>query len=412
MRVSYTSLGCPKNLVDTENVLGILASEGLGIEDNPPGDLHIINTCAFIEPAVKESVDEILKAERLKDEGLIKGFFIMGCLVERYGKKRIKELFPSADGVFGVPKDPQAVASSIVGRKVNADPKRYITTLPYAYLRIGDGCSRRCSFCIIPKLRGKLVNRDLDDIVKEAEFLAACGAKEIIVVSQDTTQFRSNRGEGLAALIERLDAALKDVWIRVMYMHPGGFKREVLDAVGGSSSVVRYFDIPIQHASDRILSLMRRGYRRRHLEALYRSIRDSFPDAVLRTTVMVGFPGEGRAEFEELLSFIRDHPFEYLGGFTYFDEDGASSRRIRPKVRKRVREERLERIYSLQEPITERLLGRFVGRELDVLLEGDGTGRFYGQAPEIDGIVLCGDGKTGEFKRVMIKGIDGYDLVA
>ncbi len=411
MFISYVSLGCPKNLADTEQILGNFKEAGLTVKEDPPSDIHLINTCAFIRPAVEESIEEILKAEKLKNEGKIKKLMVMGCLVERYGKAKIKELFPAIDYVFGSFEREKNICLRVTGRKTEGKT-RHITTKPYAYLKIGEGCSRRCSFCLIPKLRGRQKSLSIKFIKDQAELLVSSGVMEIILVSQDTASYGKDAGKSLASLVKELKKVEGDVWFRMLYLNPGSLTWDVLDEIGEDERFLRYFDIPIQHASDKILSKMRRGYKRKDIEKLYKTIRDRFEDAVLRTTVMVGFPGEEKKEFDELVSFLKDFPFEYLGGFTYFDEEGTASSRLPGKVSKRTAEKRLELIYDMQAGITEKLLKRFVGKDLKIITNGKGSGRFHGQAPEIDGQVILGSRnlKPG-FHRVTIKGVFLHDLI-
>ena len=367
----------------------------------------VINTCAFIRPAVEESIEEILEACKKKEGGRVEKVFVVGCLVERYGERELKRVLPEVDGFYGVIKEPKKAALKLIGPSEGEE--RVVTTYPFAYVKIGEGCSRRCSFCLIPRIRGRARSRRIGEIVREVEGFSE-EVKEVILVAQDTSYFGRDTGESLSDLIKALGRVGRYRWLRVLYIHPSGVDERLVEAFFENDRAVPYFDIPMQHSSDKILSLMKRGYRRRHLERVYRLLRESFPDGVLRTTVMVGFPGEGKREFEELLSFLRDHPFEYLGAFPYYDEEGASSRKLKGKVGKKAKEKRLEAVYDMQYEITYRLLKRFVGRRLPVLFEGD-FGRFYGQAPEIDGVVRA-SGRVGEIREVEVKGVDGYDLIA
>ncbi len=407
MKISFVSLGCPKNRVDSERLIGTLLRAGCELSKD--GEILIINTCAFIEPAVKESIDEILSACREKKEGKLKKIVVVGCLVERYGEKALKRLIPEVDLFLGVIKDPTYHAQRILGRKVDKS-ERFITTGFYAYIKIGEGCSRRCSFCLIPKIRGRGKSIGMDEIKKEVDGLPD-EIKEIILVSQDLTSYR-DKGKNLASLIKEINNLGKYRWVRLLYLHPAGINDELLYAIGDCEKVVRYFDMPIQHVSDDILKNMKRGYRRKDVERIYSKIRKMFPDAILRTTVMVGFPGEGKKEFNELVSFLKDYPFEYLGGFTYFDEEGSKSKNLKNKVGKKEKEKRLEMIYEMQMGITEKLLKRFRGKTLEVFNDGESF-RFYGQAPEIDGCVRGDlDIEPGGFAWKKIVDIDGYDLIA
>lgn len=407
MKISFVSLGCPKNRVDSERLIGTLLRAGCELSKD--GEILIINTCAFIEPAVKESIDEILSACQKKKEGRLKKVIVVGCLVERYGEKALRELIPEVDLFLGVIRDPIYHARKILERKVDKS-ERLITTGFYAYIKIGEGCSRRCSFCLIPKIRGRGKSISMDEIKKEADELPD-EVKEIILVSQDLTSYR-DKGKNLASLIKEISNLGKYRWVRLLYLHPAGINDELLYTIGDCGKVVKYFDIPIQHVSDGILKNMKRGYRRKDVERIYSKIRRMFPDAILRTTVMVGFPGEGKREFNELVSFLKDYPFEYLGGFTYFDEEGSKSKSLKKKVRKKEKGKRLEMIYEMQIGITEKLLKRFRGKTLEVFNDGESF-RFYGQAPEIDGCVRGNlDIEPGSFARKKIVDIDGYDLIA
>lgn len=431
--VYLESLGCAKNLVDSELLLGRLADAGYNIVFDPAkARTIVINTCSFIESATNESIETILELAKYKKNGKCRRIIVTGCLPERFREKIIKTL-PEVDfflgtGAYG--KIVQAVEGIPIASGIllpdpcltllnyAAEPR--IRTLPYmAYLKIAEGCSRRCTYCVIPKLRGKQRSRDIEDIVSEAKILIESGAKELILVAQDTSSYGKDIGPSvnLAKLIERISALSDDIWIRILYGHPESIEDDTIKAISQNHNVCSYFDIPIQHASRNILKKMGRNYSQTKMLKLFDKIRSANPDAVLRTTVITGFPGETNKEFDELLSFIEKVKFDHLGAFVYSDSKDIASHKFTEKVRKNVAKKRYDRIMSCQMEISSQNNRRHVGKVFDVLIEEFPEenlyiGRTKYQAPEVDGITyVSGKMKTGTFVSTKITDALEYDLV-
>jgi len=465
-KVGMVSLGCPKNLVDSEVMLGLLVREGFALTtEAAEADILIVNTCAFIDPAKMESIETILEMARWKAHGRCRKLIVTGCLAERYREHLQREL-PEVDALVGTreierivevcrdgergtttrsrrrrPILPLALASRYVE---DAARPRVLATPPFsAYLKIAEGCDHTCSFCIIPTLRGPFRSRPLESLLREAEALAARGVRELILIAQDTTHYGADLGmkEGLAALLRALARIEGIRWIRFLYGYPNHVSEAVIEAVASEEKVCAYFDIPFQHASARLLRLMRRGGTRRSFERLVERIRRRIPDATLRTTFIIGFPGETERDFRELLDFCRTVEFDYAGAFLYSDEEGTAAFGLTAKVSREVARERLRRFQREQARIASRRSRRWIGRTVEVLVEGSVEGeasdrrprasprppllrgRMAGQAPEIDGRVILdpGDGvesaleprlpQPGEFVSVEIVDAIGCDLI-
>ncbi|PLV57234.1 30S ribosomal protein S12 methylthiotransferase RimO [Thermotoga sp. SG1] len=425
MRVGIKVLGCPKNEADCEVLAGILKERGHEIVYKvEEADVVVLDTCAFIEDAKKESIDEIFSfVEAKKDYGY--KIVVKGCLVQRYYRELKKEI-PEVDQWIGVvapekialllesggdlvPQRPETVYS--YRKRVNLEEK------PYAYVKISDGCDRKCTFCSIPIFKGNLKSRSMEDIVHEVEDLLAEGKKEIILVAQDTTSYGEDLygKQALPDLLRRLNSLKGDFWIRVMYLHPDHLTDEIIDTILKLEKVVNYFDVPVQHGSDKILTLMGRVKSSKELKNMLMKIRDKAPDAVLRTSVIVGFPEETEEDFEELKRFVEEVKFDKLGVFVFSDEEGTVASSLKNKVDPETARRRQEELLLLQAEISYERLDRFVGKSMKALVEGRENGyligRTFTEAPEVDGVVFIkGRGEIGNFLEVTIEEHDEYDM--
>jgi ribosomal protein S12 methylthiotransferase len=436
MKLYLASLGCAKNLVDSEIMLGRLTRAGWTITPDP-GEARVIlvNTCCFIEPAADESIDTILELAAYKKQGSCERLVVCGCLPQRYGEDILTAL-PEVDlfagtGAFDriesllsefqhppqcVLPDPESAAAESPGSG------RMLTTLPMAYVKIAEGCSRRCTYCIIPKLRGRHRSRPMETILNEARELIKLGALELNLIAQDTTSYGRdlNPPTNLACLLEKLSGLSGDVWIRFLYGHPEAVDENLIRTVSTFPNICSYFDIPVQHSEDRILKRMGRGHAKDDLLRLFARIRDLAPESALRTSLVVGFPGETERDVENLLDFIESIRFDHLGVFVYSDSQDLASHRLSGHIPARVARERMDRIMTRQAEISLKHNRNRIGRILEVLVEGVGNdGRFVGrsrfQAPEVDGTVIFGSripdkAPQGGFASVRIDRADTYDL--
>ncbi len=423
MRVSIISLGCPKNEVDSELILGSLLEEGFEYSPEIEGsDLVVLNTCAFIDSAILESKSWIKKLSDLKKDGIIKRLAVVGCLPQRDKGKFLKGL-DEVDYVAGVGY-PQDVGSFLARAfKGNFKKASFFKPLPdkwvergtrfplrrrfYAYLKIAEGCSNRCSYCVIPDIRGPYRSKPMEDVLNEAEDLIRKGVKELILVSQDSTLYSYS----LSLLLRKLSEMKGDFWIRVLYLHPARTDDELIEAILSSDKVCSYFDIPIQHVDDEVLKAMRRPYAGSYVETLFEKIRGLDSEACLRTTVMLGFPGESKKAFDKLLNFIFKIEFDRLGSFLYSPQKGSLSYFLKPPPF-RVSRKRRDLLMGLQKKISRKRNKLFIGKTLRVLVEKPGVGRSYRDAPEIDGLVYIDrkDVKPGTFVNVKIEKAGDYDL--
>ena len=435
--VFSVSLGCPKNLVDTEIMLGSLTRAGWAVIGEPAdADLLLVNTCGFIEPACKEAVDTILDLARLKADRPEVRLVVAGCLVQRYGPELIQDL-PEVDLFIGVNDFPALVdllarpqAEAAAPLVHQAPPYAYAgvearypaTPRHLAYLKIAEGCGHGCTFCLIPRIRGKLRSRPLDTLVQEAENLAAAGVKELILVAQDTTAYgRDQAGHpGIATLLREVAAIDGLRWIRLLYAHPARITPELLAVMAANPRILPYLDIPIQHGHDEVLRRMGRGYGRRDILDAVRRIRESLPGATLRTTVMAGFPGETEAHFQALADLIAEIGFDHLGVFLYSPEAGAPAASFRPQVPRREARRRARLLKVIQAKIVKARLKSLVGSVAEVLVEGVSpesdyllTGRMICQAPDIDGqvYITAGIGRVGEIQPVRLTRALPFDLL-
>jgi ribosomal protein S12 methylthiotransferase len=438
-KIALISLGCTKNLVDSEKLLGTLAQGGVvSCQEPEAADVLIINTCGFIKEAKEESVDTILQMARLKESasGGLKKLIVTGCLAERYQGELTEEI-PEIDHVVGLENfDRVAELAGIKkGQKNGCQEGLRIRLTPrhYSYLKISEGCNNPCSYCSIPSIRGPFKSRTMEEILREARDLVSGGTKELNLIAQDSTLYGVDLygKRQLHELLQRLSELDDLKWIRLLYAHPAHFYPALIKEIARNDRVVKYLDLPIQHINDEILSKMGRGVKRAEIEGLIKRLREALPGLFLRSTVIVGFPGEGEGEFQELLAFLEETAFERLGAFTYSKEEGTAATKLKGHVSEKTKKARLEKVMSLQQEIAFRENARWVGKEIEVLVEGLsgggatpesgratpaqwGYGRFYGDAPEADGNVkLEGTNLTpGEFRRAIVKGWEGYDLVA
>ncbi len=438
-KFSFVSLGCPKNLVDSERMLGLLAQDGYAlVPDSEQADLVIINTCGFVDAARQESLGVIREMLDRKKNGLLKGVVVAGCLAERE-KELLLEQVPDVDQVIGVfgREEIASVADRIMGDlheqrtifrpapvRAQEDTARLrITPRHLAYLKVSEGCDRLCTFCAIPYMRGKHVTKPIEEILKEARELAADGVRELNLVAQDMTYYGIDLygKPRLAELLRELQEVDGIDWIRVLYNYPMYFSDDLYDALASSPKVLPYLDMPLQHINDTMLKRMNRKHNRAQTEAIIARLRDTLPSLVLRTTFIVGFPGETEAEFEELLAYVEEAKFERLGVFPYSFEHDTPAAKLPGHLPDEVRNARRDRIMAAQQPIAFAFNESLVGRELDILIDapsdrGEGwfVGRSYADAPDVDGVtyVYGPNLEPGDLASCVIEASDGYDLVA
>ena len=431
MNVGFVSLGCSKNLLDTEMTIGLFKNNKFNIVNDPSkADIIVVNTCGFIQSAKEEAINTLLEMAEYK-KGRCKYLIAMGCLVERYKEELIK-LMPEVDLFikFSEYDDIWEQIEAVIGKDKDKVQEhldfldRVVTTGEnYAYLRIAEGCNNRCTFCAIPSIRGNYISRTMEDVLADANRLAESGIKEIIVIAQDTTKYGIDI-YGRPMLAELLDKLCKIdgiKWIRFLYAYPESITDELIDVVKNNDKICNYFDIPIQHISDKVLKRMNRKSDGKSIRNTIAKIRKEIPDVVIRTTVMVGFPGETEEDFEELYEFIKEAKFDKLGAFSYSKEEGTPAARIKEQVHPMTKKSRYNKIMKLQAEVSEGNEKKYIGKILDVLLEErsfDGKyyiARSYMDVPDIDGVIYvkCDDENLeGEFIKVKITGSNNYDLIA
>lgn len=439
-KVGIVSLGCPRNLVDSEVILGSLKEEAFEIADEVGSgvDVFIVNTCSFVESARKESIDTILEAAQLKKEGRVKYLIVAGCLPQAYGGKLLESL-PEVDAVVGTSDFPhigEILKGLLKNRPKSAVSKRLdylydensprfsLTPEHFAYVKISEGCDNLCSYCIISRLRGNFRSRTVDSVIKEIGNISSSGKlKEINLIGQDTTLFGIDLyGVSVFPELLRRICALKNSarWVRVLYTHPAHYSDELIKVIRDEDKICKYLDLPIQHVSDRILKLMNRHTTKADILFLIDKIRKTVPRISLRTSIIVGFPGETDGDFKELLSDLNRIRFEKLGAFIYSSEEGTAAAKLKDRVPEKIKQERFDEIMKMQQDISDEINRSFMGNTIDVLIdekiEGESdryTGRTEFDAPEVDGCVyVSGKGlKVGEFYRVKITDTLEYDLV-
>jgi ribosomal protein S12 methylthiotransferase len=434
-KIGMVSLGCPKNIVDSELVLGSLASKGYNITADAGGaEVIVVNTCGFIDSAKEESIDTILEMAEYKRKGSCQKLIVMGCLSQRYKDELLKEI-PEVDYIVGagdfksvvkIIESDNGIEKALVREPVfdyNEDTPRMLSTPRYtAYVKIAEGCSNRCSFCIIPKIRGPFKSRPADSIVREVEIFSGQGVKEVNLISQDTTMYGVDLGikNGLAGLLKRLVRIDGIKWIRLLYCYPAFLKDELINVIRDEEKICKYIDLPLQHSDDKILSKMMRQEREDEIRDLVNKIRKAIPDVAIRTAFIVGFPGEADTHFGHLVNFIKEMRFEHLGIFTYSPEEGTTAAEMPDQIPDEVKIERRDTIMKLQQKISSENNKRLVGMMRDVLVEDSVSdneflikGRMQTQAPDIDGIVYIeeGDARVGDILPVKITRTMEYDFI-
>ncbi len=433
MKIALESLGCSKNLVDAEIMLGILNKSGHQlVGECEDADVVIVNTCGFIEDAKQESIDTIISYADLKNEGVIKYLLVSGCLAQRYTEELLEEI-PEIDAIIGTGSydkitevvdnlvdDGKVIEKGDINFSFDEELPRYISTPPYlAYLKIGEGCDNNCTYCIIPKLRGKYRSREMEDLIEEAKELKKSGVKELVVIAQDTTVYGTDlyKKPTLAKLLDEL-AKLDFDWIRVLYSYPEGITEEIVDVIAANDNICSYFDIPMQHASDSVLKLMNRKTSKEELKSKVEMIRNKIPDATIRTTLIVGFPGETDEDFEELVEFVKEMKLDRMGAFKYSREEDTAADKLPNHIDEELKTERLERIMMVQQSISEDLNQLKLGRVYKTLIEDrvDDSlliGRTQCDAEDIDSVVYVEtreDIEIGDMVDVEIESAYEYDL--
>jgi ribosomal protein S12 methylthiotransferase len=443
LKIGFVSLGCPKNLVDSEVMMGLSQEGGHTLTPNPEdADVLVINTCAFIDSAKEESVNTILELAEFKKHGSCKRLVVTGCLGERY-RDELKAQIPEIDAVLGtgdVPEIVGAIEGTRTTRKIPLtlvrdlptylydaeSPRVFATPRHFAYIKVAEGCDYKCSFCIIPTLRGHYRSRPIDAIVREARALAERGVREVILISQDTTFYGRDLNERapLPTLLRRLNEIDGLDWIRLLYLYPTTITDDILGAMAECEKVCKYIDLPLQHAADDVLRRMKRPGTRRHYETLISRIRRQVPGVSLRTTFIVGFPGETEQEFEQLCEFVRSMEFDHVGVFTYSHEEGTSAYGFPDDVPAAVKAKRRARLMAAQKRIVARAQKNRVGTQVKVMIDGPSPdhelvwrGRLAGQAPDIDPVVYLTEAdpgflRAGTLLEAEIVGAREYDLVA
>lgn len=436
MNILFISLGCDKNLVDSEVMLGLLDKKGYQIVDSEEdADIIVVNTCCFIHDAKEESIQTILEMAEYKKEGKLKALIVTGCLAQRYQQEIIDEI-PEVDAVLGTTSYDhivEAVEEALAGNghvvleDVDALPdvkeKRLVTTGGhYAYMKIAEGCDKHCTYCIIPKLRGNYRSVPMEKLLAEAKDLADQGVKELILVAQETTVYGKDLyGEkSLHKLLRELCKISGIQWIRILYCYPEEIYDELIETIRDEKKICHYLDIPIQHASDRILKRMGRRTSKQELIDIVGKLRKEIPDIVLRTTLITGFPGETEEDHEELKEFVDEMEFDRLGVFTYSPEENTPAAEMADQVPEEVKEERRDELMELQQEISYDRGQDRIGQELLVMIEGKVAdesayiGRTYGDAPKVDGYIFVQTGEllmTGDFAKVRVTGALEYDLI-
>lgn len=436
MKILFVSLGCDKNLVDTEMMLGMLTDKGYFItNDENEADVVVINTCCFINDAKEESINTILEMAELKKSGKMKALLVAGCLAQRY-KEEIQEEIPEVDAIIGttaIDSIVEALEEVFTGKKQNHiedinrkpvyDKKRMVTTGGhFAYLKIAEGCDKHCSYCIIPKVRGNYRSIPMESLIKEAKQLVEFGAKELILVAQETTLYGKDLygKKSLPELLHKLCEIEGLYWIRILYCYPEEITDELIETIRTEEKICNYLDIPIQHASDRILKRMGRRTNQQELRDMVDKLREAIPDICLRTTLITGFPGETQEDHEELLAFVDEMEFDRLGVFTYSSEEDTPAATFSEQVEDEIKTDRQADIMELQQEIAFEKAEDMIGRTVLAMIEGKVpdehayVARTYKDAPNVDGFVFIQTSEelmTGDFVRVKITGSFEYDLI-
>ncbi len=428
MRSFIASLGCSKNLVDSELILGSLKNAGYEISSQKDADLIIVNTCGFIGEAKKESISTIIELSKYKRHGSCKKLIVTGCLVERYADELRRE-FPEVDSFWGTGdllrigkilgrKRIKKIHKSDPGTLYDPDTPRVLTTLPHmAYVKVSEGCSRTCSFCIIPKMRGLMKSRTVDSIVGELKNLANSGVQEINLIAQDMTSYGRDIGTNLETLLRELVKVIGIKWIRLLYCYPWGFTDSLVKLIAQEEKILNYVDMPLQHISDRILKLMDRKTTGDRIRDIIHKLQEEIPNLTLRTTFIAGFPGETEEEFNELLEFVEETNFDRAGAFKYSQEEATKAGDMPGQIPDEVKEERYEKLMGAQSEVSLNKNRALIGTIHEGFIEGTENGnyiaRISSQAPEVDGVTYIKRAKklkTGDLVRISITDADIYDL--
>ena len=430
MNVGFVSLGCSKNLVDTEMMIGLFKNNNFKIVNNPKeAEIIVINTCGFIEPAKQEAINTILEMSEYKNKKC-KYLIVMGCLVERY-KKDLQKLLPEVDLFLSIKEYEKAWDE--ISKLINIPEEGKYTNMEYlereistgnnmAYLKIAEGCSNRCTYCAIPAIRGPFESRKIEDVLEEAEQLAKKGVKELVVIAQDTTKYGIDLygKPRLAELLEKLCKIEGLKWIRFLYAYPETITDELIDVVKNNEKICNYFDIPIQHISNPVLKKMNRKSNEESIKELIKKIRKEIPNVIIRTSLIVGFPGETQEDFEKLCEFVKTAKFDRMGAFTYSKEDGTPAERLPNQIHGNTKKARYNKIMKIQKEISDQKGKEKIGKTYEVLVENksfDGkylVGRTYMDVPDEDGVVYIESSDTsliGKFIKVKITDYSYYDLV-
>ena len=436
MKIFFASLGCDKNLVDSEKMLGLLDDAGHTIIDNEnEADIIIVNTCSFIHDAMEESINSIIEYGKLKEEGKLKALIVTGCLSQRFSKE-FSEQLPEVDAVLGTNSYDEIVdaINNVFAKKgeniyiksldelVNPQKRMLSTGGHFAFLKIAEGCNKRCTYCIIPSLRGNYRSVPIEDVVSEARVLVSQGVKELILVAQETTVYGMDiyNKKMLPELLDRLQEIEDLRWIRLLYCYPEEIDEKLISSIVRNNKVCHYIDMPIQHCSDKILKLMGRKTDSISLNKIINKLRERIPDIVIRTTLIAGFPGETDADYNNLLEFVKESQFDRLGVFSYSREEGTKAYDMDNQIDNEVKDFRRDKIMEIQQAISTANNEKLIGQELDVFIEGklvdDNVyiGRTYRDAPEVDGLFFLNSDRvlnSGDFVRGKVTSFNEYDLI-
>ncbi len=436
MKIFFASLGCDKNLVDSEKMLGLLDDAGHTIIDNEnEADIIIVNTCSFIHDAMEESINSIIEYGRLKEEGKLKALIVTGCLSQRFSKE-FSEQLPEVDAVLGTnsydeivdainnvfAKKGENIYMKSLDKLVNPQKRMLSTGGHFAFLKIAEGCNKRCTYCIIPSLRGNYRSVPIEDVVSEARVLVSQGVKELILVAQETTVYGMDiyNKKMLPELLDRLQEIEDLRWIRLLYCYPEEIDEKLISSIVRNNKVCHYIDMPIQHCSDKILKLMGRKTDSISLNKIINKLRERIPDIVIRTTLIAGFPGETDADYNNLLEFVKESQFDRLGVFSYSREEGTKAYDMDNQIYNEVKDFRRDKIMEIQQAISTANNEKLIGQELDVFIEGklvdDNVyiGRTYRDAPEVDGLFFLNSDRvlnSGDFVRGKVTSFNEYDLI-
>lgn len=435
VKIGFISLGCAKNRVDTEIMMGLLKEKGHKLVNRLEyADMVIINTCGFLTEAKEEAIEQILSTAHLKEKGLLQYLVAAGCMSQLHAEELLNEI-PELDGVLGISTYldiNQMIEKIVSGQRINGvkpaaecfieqGPRVLTTPAGLAYVKITEGCNNQCSYCAIPLIRGKLRSRSLPDIVKEAEMFLSKDIKELVVIGQDPASYGKdlNSGADLTQLIRALDGLPGDYWIRFMYLHPAHLNSAMIEAMAVSEHVIPYLDIPVQHISQSILKRMNRHHSEKELRNRLQELKSAIDGLVLRTTVMVGFPGESDDDFRRLCDFVEEYEFDWLGAFAFSPQDNTPAAQMSEPVPDEIKAQRLEKIQSIQYRITRKKNKARVGGEEKILISSRSSanlyiGRGYFQAPEVDGITMIKSDRplqSGSFVRARMVGVRKYDMI-